>query len=140
MSFQARGATSPMNSPPNAVASVFADSMSSQCKNPDRVPTEVHRRNASTECHPWRVSKAAHSSKSWRRGFTTSTWPCSGRTSRSRSTQPLGRGWPKPSAIPMATRSTSNTAGSQSGLRGSSDCAKSRSTLASSRDYQPRSR
>ena len=43
---------------PSAVAIVFVDSRSSQCKTRHRVTTGVRKRNASTECHSWRVSEA----------------------------------------------------------------------------------
>ena len=43
---------------PSAVAIVFVDSGSSQCKTRQRVTTGVRKRNASTECHSWRVSEA----------------------------------------------------------------------------------
>jgi hypothetical protein len=41
-----------MNFLPSAVAIVFVDSRSSQCKTRHRVTTGVRKRSASTECHP----------------------------------------------------------------------------------------
>ncbi len=47
-----------MNFLPSAVAIVFVDSMSSQCKTRRRVAAGVGKRSVSTVSRPWRVSRA----------------------------------------------------------------------------------